>query len=165
MGAAEQMFDAPGKQAGSVVDPETPLPAAGIRLAVEAGNKAAEMGFRGIAGLDIGATPEGRMIAFDPNFRFNSSTQQALLHEPAARRSGLSCSLSFNRPVPLPFAEVARLTAGPIAEEWFVPTRLFDGALCPAAEGKSICTGIVLGADRRDAEARGRQLAALLNLG
>jgi hypothetical protein len=165
LGAAEQIFGAPGKQAGSVVDPENPFPPAGIRLAVEAGNKAAEMGFRGIAGLDIGAAADGRMIAFDPNFRFNSSTQQAFLHEPAARRSGLSCSLSFNRPVPLPFAEVALLIAGPVAEGWFVPTRLFDGALCPAAEGKSICTGFVLGNDRQDAEARQRQLAVLLGLG
>lgn len=164
IGAAEQVFDAPGKQAGSVVDPESPLPQAGISLAVEVGNKAAEMGFRGIAGLDIGAAANGRMVVFDPNFRFNSSTQQALLHEPAARRSGLACSFSFNRPVSLPFTELARLISGPIAEGWFVPTRLFDGALCPAANGKSLCTGFVLGRDRQDADEARRRLATLLGL-
>lgn len=164
LGAAEQIFGAPGKQAGSVIDPENPLPQAAAEIAVEAGNRAAALGFRGLAGLDIGLAANGRMIVFDPNFRFNSSTQQVLLHDAAARRSGLPCSISFNRPMGLPFAKIARLIAGPVAEGWFVPTRLFDGALCAAAEGKSICTGFVLGSDRHDAEARQRRLSALLGV-
>jgi hypothetical protein len=163
-GAAEQVFAAPGKQSGSVIDPENPLPEAAANIAIEAGNRAAALGFRGVAGMDIGLCADGGLTAFDPNFRFNSSTQQALLHEPAARRAGLSCSLSFNRQQRMPFGEMAGLIRGPMADGWFVPTRLFDGELCAAVEGKSICTGFVLGGDRQDAEARQKQLAALLGL-
>ncbi len=161
LGAAEQIFSAPGKQARSIVDPENPFPEAGVELAVQVGNRAAALGYLGIAGLDIGMAA-GRLIVFDPNFRINSSTQQALLHEAAAHTSGLSVSLSLNLPVSLPFGDLASVIIGPIAEGWFVPTRLFDGALCPAAEGKSICTGFVMGSNRQDAETRRERLEALL---
>jgi hypothetical protein len=164
LGAAEQIFGAPGKQSGSVIDPENPLPEEAANIAIEAGNRAAALGFRGLAGIDIGRAADGRLIAFDPNFRFNSSTQQVLLHEPASRRTGLSCSLSFNRRMSLAFDEIAPRIAGTIGDGWFVPARLFDGALCAAAEDKCICTGFVLGSDRRDAEARQKQFSALLGL-
>jgi hypothetical protein len=39
----------------------------------------------------------------------------------------------------------------PIDDGWFVPTRLVDGALLSTAEGRSMCSGFVLGRNRKSA--------------
>jgi hypothetical protein len=162
-GAAEQVFASPGRQAGSVIDPENALPAAAAALAVQVGEAARQLGFLGLAGLDIGQLTDGRLIVFDPNFRFNASTPQALLHESAARRAGLPASASFALATRTRMSALCDRLRAPIDEGWFVPTRLLDAALLPAANGQSHVTGFVLGADRADAIAQQDALKALLD--
>jgi hypothetical protein len=157
-GGAEQTFSAPGVQEGSAVDPERAFPEAGRALARAIGEAARRLGFRGFAGVDIGRTRDGRMLAFDPNFRFNSSSAQLLFHPRAAERAGLSVSLSFDERVTVPFAELAARLAAPIDEAWFVPLRLWNGEEHPLAEGRHQVTGMVLGRDRREAQAATRRL-------
>lgn len=162
LGAAEQVFAAPARQSGSVIDPEVALPAAGIALALNVADAARRAGFRGVCGLDIGLARDGRLIVFDPNFRFNASSAQVVLHPAAVARSGLGVSASVSAASPRPMAEViARITA-PVAEGWFVPTRLLDAALLPAANGASLCTGFVMGRTRAEAQARASDFAARL---
>ncbi|MFQ1699063.1 hypothetical protein ACJ5NV_00575 [Loktanella agnita] len=162
LGAAEQLFAAPARQAGSMIDPAVAFPAAGIALATKITETARQQGFRGICGLDIGISPDGRLTVFDPNFRFNSSTPQVMLHPAAAARSGLPVSLSFGGQSTRAMAEIISCIKDPIADGWFVPTRLLDAALLPAAEGQSRVTGFVLGASRDAAHARATALAELL---
>ena len=164
-GGAEQLFSAPGCQSGSLVDPERALPAQGVALAREVGEAARRLGFRGIAGLDIGRTRDGRLLVFDPNFRFNSSSAQLLFHPSAAARAGLAVSVSFDETVGGSFAEVAARLAAPIDEAWFVPLRLWNGEEHPLAEGRHQITGMVLGRDRREAEAARRRLHDRLERG
>jgi hypothetical protein len=163
-GAAEQVFDSPAHQTGSVIDKEMPFPEAGEKLAVEVGEAARKAGYAGIAGLDIGLCDDGRLIVFDPNFRLNGSTSQVLLHRSAARRGGFTASGSVNLAVPAPFEHIERIIRGPIDEGWFVPTRLIDGVLCQANGGQSRCTGFVLGKDRAQAMARQQQIWQMLQL-
>src|SRR5690606_29582511 len=94
-GGAEQLFSVPGKQSGSIVDPQHPFPPEARELALQVGESARRMGFRGIAGLDIGRATDGRFILFDPNFRVASSSVQLLFHDAASARSGLPVSQSF----------------------------------------------------------------------
>lgn len=162
LGAAEQVFTAPGCQSGSMIDPENLFPGAGQELATAIGAKAAGRGFVGIAGLDIGRTTDGRLIVFDPNFRLNACSVQVLLHSSAAERAQLPASVSVNTPAPMDFAALAAALRGPIDEGWFVPTRLIDGSLHPLSDGACTCTGFVLGADRGDALARQAQLEQAL---
>jgi hypothetical protein len=164
-GGAEQTFSAPGVQEGSAIDPERAFPEAGRALAREIGEAARRLGFRGIAGVDIGRTRDGRTVAFDPNFRFNSSSAQLLFHPRAAARAGLAVSLSFDLKLAGPFAELASRLAAPIDEAWFVPLRLWNGEEHPLAEGRHQVTGMVLGSDRRDAEAACRRLRERLEKG
>jgi hypothetical protein len=161
-GFAEQEFSSPGRQSGSVVDPEHPFPILGQRLAIEIGNAARALGFRGMAGLDIGQRADGRLVVFDPNFRFNSSTAQALFHVSATRRAGLGASRSFHRLTSVDCESLIARSLHAIDAGWFVPTRILDGALLPAAGGKSMLTGFVLGADLADTQRRADSLAAVL---
>ncbi|MEN6542420.1 hypothetical protein [Parvibaculum sp.] len=159
-GSAEQIFSEPGHQSGSLIDPMHPMPDPDFAIAV--GEAARTRGFVGVAGLDVGQTPDGRMVLFDPNFRFNSSTAQVLLHPAAAARSGLPVSLSVNLTTKLSMSEIARRLAGPIAELWFVPTRLVDAAWLTAADGHSIVTGFVLAGSRDQAFTAQAAIAAML---
>jgi hypothetical protein len=161
-GASEQLFGRPGQIAGSLVDPSNPFPDDAIPVAIAVGEAARARGFRGLAGLDIGRTRDRQIVVFDPNFRFTSSTMQVMFTPAAAARSGLPVSISADAATPRPMAEVIALIRGPIADGWFMPTRLLDAALLPAAEGKSRVTGFTLGRDRAEAEAARDRLAALL---
>lgn len=161
-GATLQTFAAPGRQSGSVVDPAVPLPPAARDLALSVGEAARMFGFRGLAGLDIGLAGDGRLIVFDPNFRFNASTSQAMLHDAAAARSGLLASRSFHATLPAVMDALCARLDRPVDEGWFVPTRLLDAALLPAAEGRSFVTGFVLGHDAADTSMRGAALLRLL---
>ncbi|MBL8540932.1 MAG: hypothetical protein JNK68_11245 [Betaproteobacteria bacterium] len=62
----------------------------------------------------------------------------------------------------LPLEKIRRRVEGPIDDGWFVPTRLLDARWLQTAEGRSMCTGFVLGADRRQALARSEALKTLL---
>jgi hypothetical protein len=162
LGAAEQLFEAPARQSGSVIDPANAFPESGRALIDRVGAAAAASGFRGVAGLDIGLTTDGRLIVFDPNFRINACSAQVMLHDSAAARAGLSTSALFHVRSSLPFSALAEAMKGPIDDGWFVPTRIVDGALHPLSEGASLCTGFVLGADRASAFRRKAELMAML---
>jgi hypothetical protein len=151
LGAAEQLFSAPGRQSGSVIDATNLLPPEGATLAVLAGEAARKQGFIGLAGLDIGLTSDARLVVFDPNFRINASTAQVMLHDSAARRGGFSASASVQIVTPVPFSQIFGRLRSPIDDGWFVPTRLVDGALLSTAEGRSMCSGFVLGRNRKSA--------------
>lgn len=161
-GGAEQLFESEGKQSGTMIDPKVPLPAAGHTLAKKIGDTARGLGFRGIAGLDIGEDESGRLVVFDPNFRINSSTVQLLLHDAAARRTGLDVSRSFQMSLGGSFKEISAQLRAPIEEGWFVPTRLFNGERHPRADGEHIITGFVMGDDRQGATQNGSRLERLL---
>jgi len=161
-GSAEQIFSSPGCQSGSMIDPARPLPDPDLVIAI--GEAARKRGFLGFAGLDIGQTPDGRSAVFDPNFRVNASTSQALLHPAASARAGLPVSLSLNLMTTLSMAEIARRLREPIDDLWFVPTRLMDAARLSAADGHSVITGFVLAHSRDEAFAAKAQIAAMLDV-
>lgn len=161
-GGAEQLFSAPGKQSGSLIDSGSCLPAEGETLAVNLGETARRLGFRGIAGLDIGRSVDGRFIVFDPNFRLTSSASQLLFHHAVSERSGLPVSRSFQITPSGSFDDMACRLHGPIDEGWFVPTRIFNGEKHPLSQGKHIVTGFVVGADRDSAMATSQRLKEIL---
>jgi hypothetical protein len=163
IGAAEQVFGTPGKHSGNVIDPEWPLPAEGAELARLVGERARQEGFRGVAGLDIGRTTDGRLIVFDPNFRINSSSAQVLFHDAACRRAGLTVSLAVHVSSALPFKEAARRLVGPIDDGWFVPTRILDAGRLGGAPAQSSYRGFVLAGDRAGARAAEQSLTDLLS--
>jgi len=152
IGGAEQIFSSPGQQVGSVIDPENPFPQAGKRLAILIGEAARQEGFRGIAGLDIGLTKDGRIVVFDPNFRFNSSSTQLLFHDSAVQRSNLPVSRSFQATPHGQFKTLACRLKKAIDRGQFIPTRLFNGEKHPHANGAHIVTGFVLSEDRKTAD-------------
>lgn len=161
-GGAEQVFSSPTKQCGSIMDTENGFPPEGMELATKVGEVARELGFRGIAGLDIGRTVDGRFVMFDPNFRVAACTSQLLFHPAAAARIGMPLSRSFQVKPAGEFRSVAEKIHRPIDEGWFVPTRFFNGEKHPSGDGRHIVTGFVLGVNREAASEAWIRLSQLL---
>jgi hypothetical protein len=145
-GSAEQTFATPGEQDGSLHDAANPFPAPELAIAV--GEAARQRGFRGIAGLDIGQAEDGRLIVFDPNFRTTSSTSIAMFAPAAMARAGLPVALTVDVFSTMPMEQMIAATRGPVADGWFVPTRMLDATLFPPAKGLSRVSGFVLASDR-----------------
>jgi hypothetical protein len=160
-GAAEQIFSAPARQLGSRIDEEAPFPSEAASLVERIGEAARALGFRGVAGIDVGRARDGRLYAFDPNFRLNASTAQVLFHASAASRAGLPASRSLHVATSCDFDVLAARAARAIDAGWFVPLRALDARLHPLAEGRHLLTGFVLGRDRADAEAAASRFPTL----
>lgn len=150
-GAAEQIFERPGRLSGSVVESGDSPARELAELAVTVGTAAKAAGFLGMAAFDVGLARDGRLVVFDPNFRMTSSTHQALVHDSAARRCGMPVSASVNIGSPMPFPEIASRLADWISDGRFVPTRLMDARHLETAGGVSQVAGFMMGSSRDDA--------------
>ena len=149
-GGAEQIFSAPGRQAGNLIDSENAFPQAARRIVAQIGEKARELGFCGIAGVDIGLAENGRFYVFDLNFRFNASSTQLLFHESAVKQSGFPVSHSIQVEVQASLDELQSRIFPLIDEGRFVPSRFFNGDRHAASCGIHIINGFVYGTDRQE---------------
>lgn len=149
---AEQVLQSITEQVASVIAPDNILPEDAIQLAISIGEAACKLGYRGIAGLDIGQRTDGRLIVFDPNFRFTTSTTQQLYHESVINRGDYAVTYSCEFMCELPFLKLSERLHAPLGEGWFIPTRIFNGEKHPLANGKHIVTGFVAAQDRNQAK-------------
>ncbi|MEZ5945819.1 MAG: hypothetical protein R3C13_12520 [Hyphomonas sp.] len=151
LGAAEQLFSSPARQIGNIIDDDDPFPMEGVKAAIEIGENAKTMGFRGPAGMDIGVSEDGRIVVFDPNFRPQGSTQQTLFHPAAAKRGRFRASRSLNVNSGLNISDAERALRRHIDSGRLVIYRAIDGREMPSVPDASVVTGFVMGEDREDA--------------
>lgn len=79
LGGSEQIVDAAGAYLGNWLAPNSPPPPNAIALGRAVMDQAVTLGFRGIAGFDMGVLGDGAVKVFDLNFRPNGSTPAILL--------------------------------------------------------------------------------------
>lgn len=163
LGGSDVLLSSPGQQSGNLTDVGNPPDGDAEALALSVGEKAAALGFQGVAGLDIGKARDGRLLVFDPNFRFNASTAQLVYHAAFSRRSGLPACLSFNARIARPVEALIRDLKGPVEKGRFLPLRLFDCRLLPEPFEATLVTGLVSGADKDDAERQAADLLAAIS--
>jgi len=72
MGAARQMTNQLGQNTGNVYGEDVPRDV--LKAAEDVALTAHAEGYRGVAGMDIVSTRDGRILVIDLNFRFNAST-------------------------------------------------------------------------------------------
>lgn len=80
LGTAEQIVDRNGRYLGNWVSAPEP-PQAVIDLGSEIARRGAALGYLGIAGFDVVAAADGRVLVLDLNFRVNGSTTGLLYRE------------------------------------------------------------------------------------
>jgi hypothetical protein len=142
LGAAIQLFASPGQQSGSLIDPAQEPPAFAVEEAMRIARRAQQMGYRGLAGFDLGLTAEARPFIFDLNFRMVSSTVQLLLHQSAVERIDARVTESWHRLTHGPLAP-ALAAIEPLGRSGrFVPCRLWEAN--PHSRGRSMITGFLV---------------------
>jgi hypothetical protein len=137
-----QLFGRPGKQSGSRIDPDRMPPDALVNIARSIASRARDLGFRGVAGFDLGVTSEGRPYVFDLNFRIAASTPQILLHGQATARVNARISESWNVMIRGELSPALHRIAPFAHNGSFVPIRLYEGT--PISQNRSIITGMIV---------------------
>lgn len=103
IGTAEQVIREDGLFQGNWLRGDLQVPDRAVAMAMAATEAAADRGYRGCAGIDVGVLESGRIVVFDLNFRVNSSTAAVLLHSSVAeqhsfrvaRLAGWKCERGF----------------------------------------------------------------------
>jgi hypothetical protein len=163
LGAATQLFTEPAKQSGSRIDPDHLPPDSVVVIAKAIAERTRIMGYRGLAGFDMGTTLSGQVFVFDLNFRLASSTPQILLHEAAISRVDARISQSWNNQFTGRLSPVLERIAEFSQSGKFVPVRLYEAT--QISGGQSVITGIVVGKTLTDIEKISAGMhAALSNL-
>ncbi len=91
-GATEQVCDAEGAYQGNWCERGRGPAGEAVDLGRYAAIAGWVRGYRGFLGIDVGQAADGRWLAFDPNFRTNGSTIQALLGAGLADAWGATCT-------------------------------------------------------------------------
>ena len=159
LGFADQDMSEEGKYRGNWMDLGSSLPPAVIEPALEVVRRAAAMGYRGLAGVDMAVTADGAIHVLDLNFRMNASSGSVLL-APAIKERWGSVTMHFRRVkgprdgedlvrTLLPFVRTGRL----------LPLCLFDAKATGYDEPPTVQT-LIMGASANEVLATEAELAA-----
>ncbi len=144
-GAARQICDAAGVYQGNHVGAGAAAPADAGAIALAVGEKARCAGYRGVAGMDMGLTADGRLVVFDLNFRFNACTLQLLYHDAVCERTGAKVT-RVGRLVSERTLNEAIKEIGPLIDQGrLIAFSSFDGRLHADGESGSSITVLFLG--------------------
>ena len=126
LGFADQDVTAEGKHRGNWIALGSSLPKSVIEVAAQPVRRAAALGYRGIAGIDVALTPPGETYVLDLNFRVNASTPAILLAPAIAEKRGGGV-MHFRRIAGPDRADDLAAALTPHVEDGrIVPLNLFD---------------------------------------
>lgn len=163
LGAAEQIVGPAGNFIGNWIDLSQPVAEEVLAPARAVIERSAAMGYRGIAGIDMARTRDGRTVVLDLNFRINSCTP-ALLFAPDLRNRGVRLMRLATIRHPPGAANLAEVIAPFVASGAVVPLRLFDPLAAGLDGGDAIAHLLVTGASRQDVTENWEELGRAIAL-
>jgi hypothetical protein len=161
IGSADQIVGDDGSYLASWIGPDLQPSADVIAMTRGIIRQAADRGYIGYAGFDVGLLPDGRALCFDLNFRICGSTPALLWYEEAKRRFGpetyvrvisISGRMAFDR--------LCAIGERLVADNAFLPLGGFAPAGTIWGDRNPVIRGILTGRDRAEAEARCETLLA-----
>ncbi|MEV2237328.1 hypothetical protein [Micromonospora sp. NPDC049891] len=159
LGTAPQVTDDQGAYHGNWLGDE-PAPADLIAVGRAVADRAARLGYRGVAGFDIVTTQDDRTLVLDLNFRLNGSTVPLLL-APGIRAAIGTPLLRFRSWRVDASGPALRRTLGVAARSGLIPLGVFDPAASPYPAAPGRVAGLLPGASRDEVEAVVQHLARL----
>lgn len=160
LGGSIQVTDAQGRYRGNRFAHFMPLDKQAVALASQIIGRAAGMGYRGIAGIDVGVLHDGSVRAFDLNFRLNGSTAALLVLQrlkgnhiaPVMQLMTWRCRCSF--------ADVIVLIRRWMEEGRLFPLSLFDPEAAGLHGEQPKISGLMLGSSWTDLAGLEQEMAA-----
>ncbi len=161
LGFAEQDVADDGRYQGNWIPlGGAPLPDDAVSAAMNVVRRGAELGFRGIVGIDLAMTRDGRTFVIDLNFRVNGSTT-AVLMAPGVRQRVGDAVLHLRKFVgTTDIATLLSVAGDAVRRGRFIPFASFDPDAAGRAGTLPRISGIVIGESQGDVLATERELAA-----
>jgi hypothetical protein len=129
LGFADQDSDANGRYRGNWISLGPSVPDEVIDIGMAIVTRAASLGYRGFAGIDIVKTDDARWVVLDLNFRVNGSTA-AILLAPAIQRAVGPCCLHLRSfACEAGFMHLMTLTRSALRTGRLIPFGTFDSAV------------------------------------
>jgi hypothetical protein len=163
LGHAEQDVTDAGRYCGNWIERGGTLPQHAIDLAMQAVRRAAMLGYRGIAGIDLALLTDGRVLVLDLNFRVNGSTA-AVLFAPAVWREHSSIGImhlkSFSIPAGDGFDRALPAVRSSVNKRAIIPLNIFDARAAGYPDRAGRLLALVLGQSKQQVLANEASLAA-----
>jgi hypothetical protein len=148
LGFADQDISPVGKYRGNWLDRDAPIAPEAVEIAIEPVRRAAVLGYRGLAGVDLAMTCDGRTYVLDLNFRANGCTTAILLADAVTERSGARI-IHFRTLRASEGAEaLARMLRPDVEGRRVVPLNLFDPVAAGYSGKPASAQVLVLGSSR-----------------
>jgi hypothetical protein len=162
IGFADQDITVEGKHRGNWAELGSTLPDSVIKPALEVIRRAAALGYRGFAGVDVAVTRDERIYILDLNFRLNASTACVLLAPSLEERLG-AASIHFSKIQGHGTAnQLANALEPFVRSGHLVPLSLFD----PLAAGYPVeapfAQALIIGSSRSEVRSIERRVKASL---
>ncbi|HEX2051186.1 MAG TPA: ATP-grasp domain-containing protein [Actinomycetota bacterium] len=160
LGAAEQVVDDDGNYLGNWLE-RAAAPPSVVAAGSGVVQAAADLGYRGIAGLDIVVARDGAVLVIDLNFRLNGSTVPLLFADALAGAHGDDHVARFRGWRVAAGRSVRGVVETATATGDVVPLSMFDPAMSPYEGALGRVAGMVVGASRAEVEDAERRLREL----
>jgi hypothetical protein len=154
LGGAEQASGADGRFEGNWVRRDLCVPQTAVEVAREAVSAAADLGYRGCVGIDVGLLETGEVRVFDLNFRLNNSTVILLLNDAIAERHPFTAARLNSWSCEAGFDAMLRIASRAMEHGGFLPLGSYDPREDGYTEAQPRLRGLVLGDSPEEVEAR-----------
>lgn len=152
-GHADQIISPEGQHLGNWFERSSVLPSADVvDIACGVVSKAAGIGYRGIAGIDVALTGDGRSFVLDLNFRINASTAALLLAPAIVAQFGHDHLLSKRFKGGGGMSQFVLAMEQFVQRGQFIPLALFDPIAAGLLGGAPSVLGLVGGASREQTQ-------------
>jgi len=159
LGFADQDVTDAGKYRGNWMELGSSLPDAVVDPAREVVRRAAALGYRGIAGIDMVLLRDGRIYVLDLNFRVNGSTAAVLLAPALLEERGRQVMHLRGLKGVGSATELAAAARVAVDREQLIPLSLFDAVAAGYPNQPPILRALVLGASQDEVMAIEAELA------
>lgn len=159
LGSSDQITNEAGQHEGNWLSLDRRPPREAIDVGFEIMRRAADLGYRGVAGFDIIRDSHGRILVIDLNFRLNASTPALMWHRRLLSRSGSKAvgrliNWEFQHAVDTEFS----LLQEAVESGWVFPLIIYDPQASPYRFETVRVMGILFGSSRSQVEQRLRKI-------
>jgi hypothetical protein len=159
LGSSDQITNEAGQHEGNWLSLDRRPPREAIDVGFEIMRRAADLGYRGVAGFDIIRDSHGRILVIDLNFRLNASTPALMWHRRLLSRSGSKAvarlvNWEFQHAVDAEFS----LLQEAVESGWVFPLIIYDPQASPYRFETVRVMGILFGSSRSQVEQRLRKI-------
>ena len=162
LGFADQDIGPDGKYRGNWMEAASPIAQGAIDVAMEPVRRAAELGYCGVAGVDLAFTPDGAIYVLDLNFRLNGCTPMILLAD-ALKDGGGAEVIHFRKLQGRLGGDALADALTPFVRDGrLVPLSLFDAVAAGYPGKPASVQALTLGSSREEVLALEAEIVAVI---